>query len=615
LPSTSPNPTIALRLLATSDLHLNLLEHDYYTDRPRDHGGLSRLVGTIATARAEAANCLLLDNGDSLQGTPMGDMLACQPPPGAPGAWHPMIRAMNHLGYDAATLGNHEFNWGLEHLSAMVRGAGFAIVCANIHPIAGPICPQWALLERDLADSDGVRHRLCIGVVGFAPPQVMQWDRLHLESRAAAEDILDAARRVVPQLRAAGADLVVALCHSGLTAPTEPYHSETAAGHLAALPGVDAVVAGHSHLTFPGPGFAGLPPEAGASGLIAGCPVVMPGANGSHLGLIDLSVQHRHGRWSVQSARASLREAEAAPADPALARLLAADHARTLAFVRQSVGHSRIGLSTHFALLRPTAAMGLIAAAQTAHLRKALTGRPEAGLPLLSAVAPFKAGGRAGADNFTHIPAGDLSLRHVSDLYMFPNRIAALILSGAEIADWLEHAAGLYHRLDPASADQPLIDPDYPSYNFDLLAGVSFGIDLSQPRRFDRHGMLLDPQARRIRNLTLAGRPLAPDERLLVATNSYRAAGSGGFAGALPDRQIDLDPVELRDVLTRHIAAASPLRPRWQGGWTLQAPAGTRAWFDTAATAAPGRPSASGPRLCRRPGLTQDGFARYDLIF
>lgn len=609
-----------LRVLATSDLHMHLLPWDYYADHPRPGVGLARTADVIAQARAAAANSILLDNGDILQGTPMGDLLADAGL--ARDGVHPMIRAMNSLGYDAATLGNHEFNYGLDFLMGALEGATFPLTSANVAVRAGSaprrdrtLLSPYLLLDRVLTDASGAPQTLRIGIIGMLPPQIMIWDRDHLEGRVTTRDMVEATAAWLPEMREAGADIVVALCHSGIGAAGATAGMENAALALAALPGIDAVVSGHSHLVFPSPAFAGRPGVDLNRGTLAGKPATMPGAFGSHLGVIDLVLEPAARGWTVAggSGRA-LHVAETAghpsPAGRAVTEAAHSAHAATLAEVRRPVGYSAMPLNTHFAMVAPVQAARVIAEAKRWHVAEALRGTEHARLPILSTAAPFKAGGRGGPGHYTDVPAGPLALRHVADLYPFPNTICALRVSGADLAAWLERSAGAFRQITPGEADQPLLDPEFPTSSFDTIFGLTYRIDLSQPARFDVHGHLADAGASRIGDLRHAGRPVAPEDEFIVATNSYRAGGGSQFPGASPDRIVLSDGQRNRDVLQRYILTRGGLRADTAPVWRFRPMPGTSVLFDTSPRARPlpGDP----PELDILPlGPAPEGFARF----
>jgi 2',3'-cyclic-nucleotide 2'-phosphodiesterase / 3'-nucleotidase len=294
---------IHLRLLATSDLHVHIMPYDYYTDTSTDRLGLARTASLIAAARAEAENCLLLDNGDFLQGSPLGDYIV-KSQYQRHGQVHPMIAAMNYLRYDAGTLGNHEFNYGLDFLTTSLAGADFPIVAANVlrainDETAATLNPPYVILERTVVDANGATLPIKIGVIGFTPPQIMIWDRRHLAGHLTTLDIVDAANLYVPQMKRDGADLIIALSHSGIGSPDAVPNMENASTALARIDGIDAVIAGHSHLVFPSDDFALTPDIDPLLGTLCGKPAVMPGLYGSHLGVIDLYVSHEAGVLKV----------------------------------------------------------------------------------------------------------------------------------------------------------------------------------------------------------------------------------------------------------------------------------------------------------------------------
>lgn len=614
----APGADLALRLIATSDLHASLLPYDYCANRPVPGQGLSGIARQIAQARAEVPNSLLFDNGDFLQGNPLADFAANPRRRRA----HPVMTAFNALGYDAITLGNHEFNYGLNFLSATLSQARFPVVSANIVTHLGkrPIrdktfVPPFALLRRKVVDAAGRPHILRIGVIGFAPPQIELWDRDHLEGRIRMRDIIASARDWLPRLRARGADVIVALAHSGI-GPLQPEQGmENAATALAALPEVDAVIAGHSHLAFPGPGIAPASGVDPAQGFLAGKPAVMPGHSGSHLGIIDLHLTRLAGqrRWTVVEgkARLGLNPPQAPPA-PALVQALTPDHRAALAWSRKVLARTRVALTTHFATTAPSAAMELVAEAKADHVRRALAGTRWAELPLLSSAAPFRSGGRGGAANFTDIPAGPFRMRNLSDLYLFPNTLVTLALSGAEIADWLEQSAALFRQIRPGATDAVLHDVAVPSFTFDVIPGLSYAIDLSQPARFDADGRLMNPTARRIVGLCRAGKPVNPDETLLLVTNNHRASRAAAMAGAAAPRVILADGTRCQKVISDYLRSkgqvGDPPRRNWHflpmPGTTVRVAAGIGAGAYLA-DIAPLRPEALGP--------DSEGFTHYRL--
>ncbi len=612
----TPISTSRLRLLATSDLHAHLRSWDYLKNRPSPAVGLARTASLIAAARAEVECCILVDNGDFLQGSPLGEVEALQSPDTA--ALHPMIAAMNLLRYDVANLGNHEFSHGLAFLMGHLARAQFPAISANLVRRLGVgalqddrLVPPSVIVTRQLADQNGQIRPLRVGFVGFAPPQTTLWEGAKLGAHLQGRDILDAAMAHVPRLRAQGADVVVALSHSGIGAVSAAPWMENASAALAQLDGIDALVAGHTHQTFP-------PSCKAVCAHLSGKPAVMPGFYGSHLGVIDLDLIWLSGRWQVQRGHSALRPIARRSAAgalrsvavnaPAIVQASAQAHRATRAWANRPVGHSAHALHSYFAMIEPSAALRLVACAQAAHVAQALAGGPYAHLPILSAAAPFHAGGRGGPDNFVDIPAGPLTLRHVYDLYPHPNAVAALLVTGAELRLWLERSFSQFRQIAPRAQDAPLLDPDFPSFTFDTIDGVTWAVDLAAPPWVDAKGAATNPP-RRIVNLCFEGKPLAPDQPFVLATNSYRASGSGGFVAPQTKALPIGPPLSSRDALAAYIARTAPLTAKAPPHWHFVPMPNTTVVFDTSPRAEVHLAPSSICPLCTTP----QGFRRFRL--
>lgn len=595
----------ALRLMATSDLHARITPYDYAWDQPLASVGLARVATLIRTARREVPNALLFDNGDFLEGTYLGDRKQL----GGRGPFarqHPVIAAMNVLGYDAATLGNHDFGFGVDRLEHALNGAAFPVVCANAVRERGatplldrPFLPPVTLLRRSLVNGSGQAADITIGIIGVLPPQVGVWEHRNLDGKILTRDILQAAQAWVPRLKAMGADIILALCHSGIGGAQAVSGMENAAVPLAAIPGIDALIAGHSHRLFPAQDpesaydFTGIDSVDAHRGTLAGKPAVMAGFWGSHLGLIDLDLDRAPGGWQITAAQSSLRAiAEQRPdgrirpkvaSDPEITKLVRAAHRATLRMIRKPIGQSTQPLHSYFGRIEPSSAVALVHQAQFDWLDRMVTGSGLADLPRLSAASPIKSGGRGGPGFFTDIPVGEIALRHVGDLYHFGNEITAVVVSGARVRNWLERAAAQFRQIMPGIVDQPLFDPDMPAYNFDTIAGLGYRIDLLAPPRYSVEGHPLTGRSGRIVDLTYRGAPVKDQTDFLVATNIYRASGGGRFADLDPANIVLDSPTAIRDALRRHIEAGGALshtgpEPFWH---LTSLPPGTGAWFDT----------------------------------
>jgi 2',3'-cyclic-nucleotide 2'-phosphodiesterase/3'-nucleotidase len=295
---------------------------------------------------------------------------------------------------------------------------------------------------------------------------------------------------------------------------------------------------------------------------------------------------------------------------PAVLASVQKEHDETLAYVRRAVGRTSAPLHSYFALVADDPSVRIVSQAQTWYIAEMLRGGDYAGLPLLSAAAPFRAGGRGGPDHYTDVPAGDLAIRNVADLYLYPNTIRAVKVTGQELRDWLERSAGIFNQVVPGKADQVLLNPDFPSYYFDVIDGVSYRIDLSQPSKYGPGGEPLNPGANRIVNLRHAGRPVDPAAEFIVATNSYRAGGGGDFPGATGDTIIFEGPDTNRDILVRYIHEQGTIDPAADGNWRFRPLPGTSVLFDTGPKAA--SHLADLTTLAIEPaGDGPDGFARF----
>lgn len=618
-----------LRILATSDLHVHITPWDYHHDRSSAALGLARTATLINQARAEVACSILLDNGDFLQGSPMGDaeVLRGLADPTRP---HPMIAAMNALGYDAVTLGNHEFSNGLDFLMRSLAQAQFPVISANMLRHRGaspaedqPLLAQRLLLQRQVVNGAGQALPIRIGIIGMAPPQTALWDMQQLAGAIQTRDIVEAAAAHVPLLRAEGADIVIALSHSGIGDIFARDDMENATAALASVPGIDALVAGHTHQTFPAPDFPAGPQIDPMRGRLWGKPAVMPGFHGSHLGVIDLYLCHdAETGWTVLDSECALRPIATRDATGQLAALTRSApeimavavgaHGATRQWSRRKIGQTSHALHSYFAPFAPSAAVRLVARAQAAHVARVLQGGPYAGLPVLSAAAPFRAGGRSGPENYTFIAPGDMNLRHAADLYPHPNTIAALLVTGADLHLWLERSFSQFHQIAAGATDVELIDADSASFNFDTIEGLTWQVDLAQPPRHDQRGAVIHADSRRIRDLRHDGRPLDPGAQFVLATNSYRAGGSGGFSAAGIDRLVLNGPHSSRDVLLDYLRDAGPVPPPEPPNWRFRPQPGSTVTVDTAPDAAAHLGDLAPQRLDDL-GLIASGFRRFRL--
>ena len=564
---------VDVRILATTDLHTNLVNYDYYQDKPVENVGLAKTAILIEEAKKENSNTILVDNGDTIQGTPLGTYKAIVNPV-KEGEQHPMYTALQKLGFEVGTLGNHEFNYGLDYLKRVIETAGMPIVNANVvDPKTGAyIYDPYKIITKTFVDKTGHKTTVKIGVTGIVPPQILSWDKANLEGKVLVNDSVEAIKNIIPEMRKAGADITLVLSHSGIGDDKYEKGEENEGYQIASLPGVDAVVTGHSHAEFPsgnGTGFyEKYPGVDGINGKINGTPVTMAGKYGDHLGIIDLNLVYKNGKWSVVNSKGSIRKiyTKSKEADERIKEIAKESHEGTVKYVRQQVGTTSAPITSYFALVKDDPSVQIVNNAQIWYAKRELAGTPEGSLPILSAAAPFKAGTRGDATAYTDIPAGPIAIKNVADLYLYDNVTAILKITGAQLKEWLEMSAGQFNTIDPSKKEaQQLINSSYRTYNFDVIDGVTYEYDVTQPNKYDREGKLLHPDANRVRNLKYQGKDVRPEQEFIVVTNNYRA--NGQFPGVRDASLNRLLGLENRQAIIHYILEEKNINPSADKNW------------------------------------------------
>lgn len=559
--------TIKLRIVETTDIHTNVMDYDYYKDTPSQKIGLTRAATLVKQARAEVENSVLVDNGDLIQGSPMGDYIAAKGINA--GEVHPVYKAMNQLNYDVGNIGNHEFNYGLEFLAETINDADFPYVNANVFDkkTGEHYFKPYIIKSHTFKDVDGAEHEIKVGYIGFVPPQIMVWDKKNLEGKVFAKDIKETAEELVPQMKKEGADVIVAIPHSGVSSEPHKVGAENSTYYLAEVDGIDAIAFGHSHAVFPGKGFDNIQGVDNQAGTINGVAAVMPGRWGSHVGVIDLELKEQDGKWTVVKSQSQARpifdKATKKPlvdADTEMVKVLEADHKGTRDFVNQPIGKANDVMYSFLALVQDDPTVQIVNLAQKDYVERFIQGDPDlADIPVLSAAAPFKAGGRKNdPGNFTEVESGQLTFRNAADLYLYPNTLVAMKVTGKEVKEWLECTAGQFKQIDVnSSAPQQLIDWDgFRTYNFDVIDGVNYQIDVTKPAKYDGNCKVINQDAERIVDLTYQGKPIDTKQDFIIATNNYRAY-SNKFPGTGSDFVAFDSPDENRSVIAAYISRVS----------------------------------------------------------
>nr|WP_204335734.1 bifunctional 2',3'-cyclic-nucleotide 2'-phosphodiesterase/3'-nucleotidase [Bacillus mobilis] len=572
--------TVNLRILETSDIHVNLMNYDYYQTKTDNKVGLVQTATLVNKAREEAKNSVLFDDGDALQGTPLGDYVANKindpKKPVDPSYTHPLYRLMNLMKYDVISLGNHEFNYGLDYLNKVISKTEFPVINSNVYKDDKDNNEEndqnyfkpYHVFEKEVEDESGQKQKVKIGVMGFVPPQVMNWDKANLEGKVKAKDIVETAKKMVPKMQAEGADVIVALAHSGVDKSGYNVGMENASYYLTEVPGVDAVLMGHSHTE--------------VKDVFNGVPVVMPGVFGSNLGIIDMQLKKVNGKWEIQKEQSKpqlrpIADSKGNPlvqSDEKLVNEIKDDHQATIDYVNTAVGKTTAPINSYFSLVQDDPSVQLVTNAQKWYVEKLFTENGQyskyKGIPVLSAGAPFKAGGRNGATYYTDIPAGTLAIKNVADLYVYPNTLYAVKVNGAQVKEWLEMSAGQFNQIDPKKTEeQPLVNIGYPTYNFDILDGVKYEIDVTQPAKYDKDGKVVNANTNRIINMTYEGKPVADNQEFIVATNNYRGS-SQTFPGVSKGEVVYQSQDETRQIIVKYMQETPVIDPAADKNWTFK---------------------------------------------
>ncbi|MFI9309133.1 bifunctional metallophosphatase/5'-nucleotidase [Streptomyces triculaminicus] len=532
----------AFTVMGTTDLHGNVFNWDYFTDAEFDdkaHNdvGLAKISTLVSQVRSEKGrrNTLLIDAGDTIQGTQLSYYYAkVDPITGANGPVHPMAQAMNAIGYDAAALGNHEFNYGIPTLRKFEEQCDFPLLGANaldaktLRPAFRPyvikkVCTPFG---RDVR----------VAILGLTNPGIAIWDKANVQGKMVFPGLEEQAAKWVPKLRSLGADVVIVSAHSGSSGTSSygdqlPYVENAAALVAEQVPGIDAILVGHAHTEIP---------EYRVANKKTGKQVVLsePLKWGQRLTLFDFSVVWEHGAWQVESVGAKVLNSNTAAEDRRITRLLGDEHRKVVAYVNQVIGTSTAAMSAAEAAYKDTPVIDFINHVQAETVKAALAGTAYAKLPVLSQASCFS---RTAA-----VPAGKVSIRQVAGLYPFENTLEARLLTGAQLREYLEFSARYYVRtaagvpVDPAKLTNAESIPDY---NYDVVSGLSYEIDIAKA------------PGSRIVNLSFGGKPLEDSAEFVLAVNNYRASGGGNFPHVARSKQLWANSEEIRNTIIGWVKA------------------------------------------------------------
>ncbi|MGY5007745.1 bifunctional metallophosphatase/5'-nucleotidase [Streptomyces sp. 900105755] len=539
----------SLTVMGTTDLHGHVFNWDYfkdaeYSDKAGNAMGLARISTLVEQVRKAKGrrNTLLLDAGDTIQGTPLTYYYAKVDPITAEGGpVHPMAQAMNAIGYDAAALGNHEFNYGIETLRRFEDQLHFPLLGANAvdAKTLRPAFPPYLIKKFHVPGAPPVK----VAVLGLTNPGIAIWDKAYVQGRLAFPGLEEQAAKWVPKLKAMGADVVVVSAHSGSSGTSSygdqvPYVENAAANVARQVPGIDAVLVGHAHVEIP---------ELKVVNEATGRTVVLsePLCYAERLSLFDIELVFTGGGWEVESVAASLLNSSAVADDPRITRLLKDEHAKVVAYVNQVVGTATETLTTAEARYRDAPIIDLITKVQEDVVKAALANTEYASLPVLAQASPFS--------RTSEIPAGDVTVRDLSSLYVYDNTLVAKLMTGAQIRAYLEYSAEYFVRTASdvtADTDKLTNANGRPDYNYDYVSGLRYEIDIAQAA------------GSRIRNLTYEGAALDDTRQFVLAVNNYRANGGGAFPYVASAKELWSESTEIRTRIAEWVTAKGVLEPK-----------------------------------------------------
>ncbi|GAB2963670.1 5'-nucleotidase C-terminal domain-containing protein [Streptomyces pseudoechinosporeus] len=553
-----PVKRYALTVMGTTDLHGHVFNWDYfkdaeYADSEGNAQGLARISTLVNQVRAEKGrrNTLLLDAGDTIQGTPLTYYYAkVDPITAEDGPVHPMAQAMNAIGYDAVALGNHEFNYGIETLRKFEAQCEFPLLGANAldAKTLRPAFPPYFMKTFHVRGLPPVR----VAVLGLTNPGIAIWDKAYVQGKLTFPGLEEQAAEWVPKLRSMGADVVVVSAHSGSSGTSSygdqlPYVENSAALVAQQVPGIDAILVGHAHVEIP---------ELKVTNEQTGRTVVLsePLAYAERLSLFDFELVFKRGQWVVESVAASVLNSNAVADDPEITRLLKDEHDVVVAYVNQVVGTATEALTTVEARYKDAPIIDLITKVQEDVVKAALAGTEYASLPVIAQASPFS--------RTSEIPAGEVTIRDLSSLYVYDNTLVAKVMTGAQVRAYLEYSAEYFVRTAagaPVDVEKLTNAGGRPDYNYDYVSGLTYEIDVAQAA------------GSRIRNLSYEGAALDDAQEFVFAVNNYRANGGGAFPHVAAATEVWSESTEIRTRIAEWVTAKGTLDPKEFAsvGWKL----------------------------------------------
>tara|TARA_B100001057_G_C22842851_1_gene947790 strand:+ start:790 stop:2700 length:1911 start_codon:yes stop_codon:yes gene_type:complete len=510
--------TVELRIIETTDLHMSP-SSSTNSKLISPQMANRQLINRVKQARSQAKNSLLIDNSALFQNSPIGSYLVKK---GLAPNFSQQILALN---YDVGNVGSHEFKYGLDALKKAVSTVSHQYVNANLLDIKTKdyLFKPYHIKTHTVTDNEGNPQQIKIGYIGFLPEKIMDWSQQSLQGKVVNQQTLEAAQTLVPQMKQEGADIIIAIPHY---ISVDPFNlsKESALYQLTDIKGIDAVVFGHSHTLFPANTFATTQGIDKNKGTMNGVPVIMPGRFGHYLGVIDLVIEKQSQQWQVTHNQARLSAVFDGKLNQDITHKSGLDPNQKIAILDGE-------LSNVLSFIQDEPNVQIVNTAQKHYVKQVTNSDPDfAGLPILSASSPFQS--KQSTNQFFYLNAGEIDLNQALQLYPYDNKLVVLKINGQNIKEWLECSASFFEQID-AESHQPQTltnQPQFPAYHFDIIDGINYQIDVSQPARYNAQCQLINPTAERIVNAHFKGKSLQRNQWYLLATNNYRAYG-GNFPG------------------------------------------------------------------------------------
>ncbi|WP_329122230.1 bifunctional metallophosphatase/5'-nucleotidase [Streptomyces sp. NBC_01465] len=547
-----PKKTHSFSILGTSDLHSHVFNWDYYTDATYkdsagDAVGIAKIATLVKKLRAEkgADRVLLIDAGDIIQGTSLAYYFARVDPitgtDGKPGPKHPMALAMNALQYDAAALGNHEFNYGIPVLRKFEKQLNFPLLGANAldAKTLKPAFHPYTVKHVRVHGAPDIK----VGILGLTNPGIALWDKDNVSGEMAFPGLVEQAKKYVPKLRSLGCDVIFLSDHSGLDGSSSygdslPYIENASNLVAEQVPGIDAILVGHTHTNVPT--YTVTNTETGKDVVLS-----EPFCYGKRLSVFDFELElEPHGRWKVTAVTSDTLSPAAEEEDPVITRLIKADHDLVVKYVNTPVGTCTEEMSAAEACWKDVPVMDFIQKVQMDTVAAGLSAA-DAALPMVSIAAPFS--------RTADIPAGDVTIRDIAGLYTYDNTLYGKKLTGAQLKDYLEYAAKYYAQVPAGTkVDTATLTNanSFWDYMYDTMAGVDYEIDIAQPI------------GSRVKNLTLNGAPVDDAQVFVIAVNNYRANGGSGYPHIATAEIAFSSTIEIRQTMIDYVVAKGALDPK-----------------------------------------------------